>query len=114
MLKKNLTRIGLSLNRRTPIKTWVGIRSVIKFQYLGFEFIVMQKRRLRQSSLITSMKYFRCLNKKIKRFGILLRPQTEKVKAVKKRLKTVIKKILHQPRNQIYKTFNLINSILLG
>lgn len=112
--KKNLARIGLSFNRKKPIKTLVGIKSKVKFQYLGFEFIVMPKRQLRQSPLVRGMQNFYCLKKKFKGFGIFLRPQIEKVTAVKKRLKTVIKKILHQPRNQIYKTFILINSILLG
>lgn len=74
----------------------------------------MPQKQLRQSPLIKKIKNFHCLKKKIKRFGILLRPQVGKVKTIKKRLKTVIKKILHQPRDQIYKTFKLINSILLG
>lgn len=113
-LKKNLTIIGLSFKCKTPIRARVGIQSKIKFLYLGFEFIVMPKKQLRPSPLITDMKNFHGLKKKIKRFGVLLRPQIEKVKATKKRLKTVIKRILHQPRNQIYKTFKLINSILLG
>lgn len=112
--KKNLTRIGLLLKRKTPIKTWVGIRSKIKFQYLGFEFIVMPKRQLRQSPLVTDIKNSHEFKKKVKRFSILLRPQIEKVKAIKKCLKTVIKRMLHQPRNHIYKTFQLVNSILLG
>jgi hypothetical protein len=113
-LKKNLTKIGLSFNTKVPIKIWVGIRSKIKFKYLGFEFIIMPKKQLRQSPLVQSMKTLHDLTKKIERPGILLRPQIEKVKSVKKRLKTVIKRILNQPRNRICKAFKLINSILLG
>lgn len=73
----------------------------------------MPKKQLRQSPLVTDMKNFHYL-KKIKRFGILFRPPMEKVKAIKNRLKIIIKRILHQPRNNIYKTFQLINSVLLG
>ena len=112
-LTENLTRIGLLLKRKIPIKSWIGISSKVKFQYLGFEFIVMPKKQLRHSLLVTDMKSFHDL-KNIKRFGILLRPQIEKVKAIKKRLKIIIKKILDQPRNHIYKTFQLTNSVLLG
>jgi hypothetical protein len=114
-LKNNLTRIGLLLNSKIPIKVCVGIKSKVKFQYLGFEFIIMPKKQLRRSPLTRSMQNLHSLKKKKnERFGVLLRPKVEKVKAVKKRLKTVLKKILHQPRNKIYKTFKLINSILLG
>lgn len=74
----------------------------------------MPKKQLRHSPLIQSIKNLHDLKKNIEGFGILLRPQIEKVKAVKTRLKIIIKKILNQPRNQIYKTFQLINSILLG
>lgn len=113
-LKKNLNKIGLSLNSEIVTKSFVGIKSKIKFQFLGFEFIVMPKSRLRQSSLFPTRKYFYDITKNFQRFGILLRPQIDKFKALKKRLKAVIKKILHQSRNQIYYTFQMINSLLLG
>lgn len=73
----------------------------------------MPKKLLRHSPLNTGKGSFHDL-RKTKIFGILLRPYTEKVKAIKTRLKTIIKGIVHQPRNYIYKTFQLINSVLLG
>jgi len=48
-----------------------------------------------------------------KDFTIILKPSSEKVKSVKQRLKIVIKKILYQPRREIYKSFQQINSVLL-
>jgi hypothetical protein len=60
------------------------------------------------------MKIFYSIKKDFKSFGILLRPQAEKIKAIKKRLKMIIKRILHEPRDQMYKAFRLINSVLLS
>jgi 5-methylcytosine-specific restriction endonuclease McrA len=60
------------------------------------------------------MKNLYSIKKSTKGFGIILRPSPLKVKDIKKRLKVVIKRILHQPRKEIYKSFQQINSILLG
>jgi hypothetical protein len=74
----------------------------------------MPRDRLKKSPLLSNMKNLYSLKKGIKGFGIILRPCPEKVKDIKKRLKVIIKRILHQPRKEIYKSFQQINSVLLG
>lgn len=112
-LRKNLKRIGLSLNDKKT-KFFVCIKSKVKFQFLGFEFLVMARDQLKRSPLLSNMKNLHSLKEGTKGFGIILRPSPEKVRDIKKRLKTTIKRILHQPRNEIYKSFQQINSVLLG
>ena len=112
-LRKNLQKIGLSLNNEKT-KIFVCIKSKIKFQFLGYEFLVMPRDQLKKSLLLSNMKNLHSLKKGIKGFGIILRPAPEKVKDIKRRLKIVIKRILHQPRKEIYKSFQQINSVLLG
>jgi hypothetical protein len=92
----------------------VCIKSKIRFKFLGFEFLVMPMDQLKRSPVLSSLKNLRSLKKSDKGLGIILRPSLEKVKGIKKRLKVVIKKILHQPRHEIYKAFQQINSLLLG
>ena len=112
-LKKNLKRIGLSLDDKKT-KSFVCIKSKIKFQFLGFEFLIMPRDQLKCSPLLSNLKNLHCLKEGSKGFGIILRPSSEKVKDIKKRLKVTIKRILHQPRNKIYELFQRINSVLLG
>ena len=112
-LKKNLKKIGLSLNNEKT-KSFVQINSKIKFQFLGFEFIVMPRDQLEKSQLLSNTENFHSLKKSQKGFGVILRPSSEKVKNIKKRLEIIIKKILHQPHKEMYKSFDLINSTLLG
>jgi RNA-directed DNA polymerase len=112
-LRKNLKKIGLSLNNKKT-KSFVCIKSKIKFQFLGFEFLVMPRDQLKKSPLLSNMKNLHSLKEGTKGFGIILRPSPEKVKDIKKRLKVIIKRILHQPRKEIYKSFQHINSVLLG
>ena len=112
-LRKNLKRIGLSLNDKKT-KSFVCIKSKVKFQFLGFEFLIMPRDQLKRSPLLSKMKNLHSLKEGTKGFGIILRPSSEKVKDIKKRLKVTIKRILHQPRNEIYKSFQQINSVLLG
>lgn len=106
-LKKNLKKIGLSLNYKET-KSFVNISSKVQFQFLGFEFRVMLREQLKKSSLFSNIK------NSSKGFAIILRPSPEKVKDIKKRLKIVIRQILHQPRNLIYKSFQQINLTLLS
>ena len=112
-LRKNLKKIGLSLNEKKT-KSFVCIKSKIKFQFLGFEFLVMPRDQLKRSPLLSNMKNLYSMKEGNKGFGIILRPSLEKVKSIKQRLKIVIKRILHQPRREIYKSFQQINSVLLG
>ena len=112
-LRKNLQKIGLPLNNEKT-KIFVCIKSKIKFQFLGYEFLVMPRDQLKKSPLLSNMKNLHSLKKGVKGFGIILRPAPEKVKDIKRRLKIVIKRILHQPRKEIYKSFQQINSVLLG
>lgn len=112
-LKRNLKKIGLSLtNKKT--KSFINIKDKIRFNFLGFEFIVMPIEQLKKSPVLFNMKNLFSIKEAIKKFGILLRPQPKKVNEIKKQLKTAIKRILHQPRNKIYKSFQQINSILLS
>jgi 5-methylcytosine-specific restriction endonuclease McrA len=112
-LRKNLKRIGLSLNDKKT-KSFVCIKSKIKFQFLGFEFLIMPRDQLKRSLLLSNMENLHSLREGTKGFGIILRPSLEKIKDIKKRLKTIIKRIHHQPRNEIYKSFQQINCVLLG
>lgn len=90
------------------------IKSKIKFQFLGFEFLVMPRDQLKKSPLLSNMKNLHSLKAGTKGFGIILRPSLKKITEIKKRLKVIIKKILHQPRKKIYKSFQQINSVLSG
>lgn len=112
-LRKNLKKIGLSLNNEKT-KSFMCIKSKIKFQFLGFEFLVMPRDQLKKSPLLSHMKNLHSLKKGTKGFGIILRPIPVKVEDIKKRLKVVIKRILQQPRKEIFKSFQQINSVLLG
>ena len=112
-LQKNLKKIGLSLNEKKT-KSFACIKSKIKFQFLGFEFLVMPRDQLKRSPLFSNMKNFHSMKEGSKGFGIILRPSPEKIKDIKQRLKMVIKRIYQQPRKVIYKSFQQINSVLLG
>lgn len=112
-LRKNFKKIGLALNEKKT-KSFVCIKSKIKFQFLGFEFLVMPRDQLKRSPLLSNMKNLSSLKETQKGFGVILRPSQNKVKDIKQRLKISIKRILHQPRREIYKSFQQINSILLG
>ena len=106
-LKKNLKKIGLFFNNQKT-KLFINIKNKIRFNFLGFEFIMMPKQQLKLSSVLSNMK------KSVKRFVFLLRPQAKKFDEIKNYLKRTIKKILYEPRNKIYKFFQKINLILLG
>lgn len=41
-------------------------------------------------------------------------PSLERAKDIIQRLNLIIKKILYQPRKEIYKSFQQINNVLLG
>nr|WAK84998.1 hypothetical proteine [Amicula sp. isolate GU52X-4 cfCalB7] len=112
-LRKNLKKIGLFLNEKKT-KSFVRIQSKIKFQFLGFEFLVMPRDQLKRSPLFLNMKNLHSLKEAGNGFGIILRPSPDEVKNIKQRLKIVIKRILHQPRKEIYKSFQQINSVLLN
>lgn len=106
-LKKNLKKIGLFFNNQKT-KLFINIKNKIRFNFLGFEFIMMPKQQLKLSSVLSNMK------KSVKRFVFLLRLQAKKFDEIKNYLKRTIKKILYEPRNKIYKFFQKINLILLG
>lgn len=112
-LRKNLIKIGLSLNNEKT-KSFMPIKIKIKFQFLGFEFLVIPQYQLKKSHIFSNMKNLYFLKKRAKDFCIILRPSSKKLQDIKKRLKTIIKRILHQPRKNIYKSFQQINSVLLN
>jgi hypothetical protein len=47
-------------------------------------------------------------------FFCIYRPSLERAKDIIQRLSLIIKKILYQPRKEIYKSFQQINNVLLG
>ena len=113
-LKTNFKKIGFHINYNKT-KTITNIKDKkIRFNYLGFEFIIMPRHMLKYSPVLSNFKNFNSLKKGFFGFGILLKPQAIKFSNIKKKLKLEIKKILHQPRNEIYKIFQKINTILLG
>jgi RNA-directed DNA polymerase len=112
-LKKNFKKIGLLLSNEKT-KFFVNIKNKIKFQFLGFDFLVLPTKQLKKSSILSNMKNLHSIKESTKGFGIILKPSPLKIKNIKKQLKVIIKKILHQPRKEIYKSFQQINSILLS
>lgn len=74
----------------------------------------MLRKYLEKSLLFSNLKFFYSLKQNSKGFTVMLRPSVEKIKNIKKQLKIVIKKIIHQSRKEIYKSFQQINFVLLG
>jgi hypothetical protein len=60
------------------------------------------------------MKNFYYLKKINNNFFCIYRPSLERAKDIIQRLSLIIKKILYQPRKEIYKSFQQINNVLLG
>ena len=113
-LRNNFKKIGLLFNNnKTKIITNIKNKK-IRFNFLGFEFIVMPRHLLKYSPLLSNFKNLHSLKSGTYGYGILLKPLATKFSNIKKKLKFEIKKILHQPKNKIYVIFNKINSILLG
>lgn len=111
-LRKNLKKLGLSFNEKKT-KSFGCIKSKLKFEFLGFEFLVMPIDQLKRTQLRSNMKNLHSLKEAQKNFTIILRPSPGNVTDIKQRLKIAIRRILHQPRKEIYNSFQEINSVLL-
>jgi len=60
------------------------------------------------------MKNFYHLKKMNNSFFCTYLPSLDRAKDIIQRLNLIIKKILYQPRKEIYKSFQQINNVLLG
>jgi len=109
-LEFNLNRIGLTL-RYNKIKYITNFTSKIKFNFMGFEFIIIFWKVFNYTSLRLSRKLFNFFTKGLK---IILRPQISKFSEIKKKIKKTILLIHSTPQNKLYKVFNYINSLVLG
>ena len=109
---KAFSKIGLFFNS-SKTKAFNKIKKV-KFEFLGFEFIVVLKKQLKKDSLLSNAVKSCCLKKNVKMFKIILKPSSEKVSEIKQRLKKILQKVLPQSRNEMYKYFPKISSVLLN
>lgn len=112
-LKKNLKKIGLSWGN-VKTKIFVSIKSKIKFQFLGFEFLVIPNNQLKRNLLSLKMKPLFFSEQTVEGFRVIFRPDKKNFKKIKKQLKVIIRKILHQPFKKIYKSFQKINFALFN
>jgi hypothetical protein len=74
----------------------------------------MPKNQWIKNSIFFNMKNFYYLKKMNNNFFCIYRPSLERAKDIIQRLSLIIKKILYQPRKEIYKSFQQINNVLLG
>jgi hypothetical protein len=74
----------------------------------------MPRKLLRKSQLLSNLGNLHNLQKGQKGFGVLLKPKSSKLLEIKKKLKKAISRVHRVSRQQLFKTFRLINSILLG
>lgn len=106
-----LSEVGLNINY-DKTKIYRKINSKIKFYFLDFEFIVMPRKLLGKSQLLPNLGNLQDLQKGQKGFGVLIKPKSDKLLEIKKRLKEAISQVHRVSRPQLFKTFRLINSIL--
>jgi hypothetical protein len=74
----------------------------------------MPRNLLRYSNLLSNLDNLHSLQAGQKGFGVILKPKTDKILEIKKKLKKEISKIHRVNKSQLYKNFRFINSILLG
>lgn len=108
-----LFEVGFDINHNKT-KIYHKINSKVKFYFLGFEFIVMPRNLLRKSRLLSNLSNLHSLQKAPKGLGVILKPKPDKIIEIKKKLKKAISKIHRVSKSQLFKSFRLINSILLG
>ena len=111
--KLSLSKVGLSINYNKT-KIYHKIKSKVNFYLLGFEFIVMPRTMLHKTRLFPNLENLHQIQSGQKDFAIILKPKSDKILHIKKKLKEVISKIHRVSRSQLFKIFRLINSILLG
>lgn len=109
--EKRLSKIGLSLNYNKTIHLkYMSMCKKKSFQFLGFEFIIIPRSKLRYSSMLSNCKNLYVPKNEKKGLGIILRPQKEKFRIIKDIVKFCIKLLHTVNRQNIFKIFRLINS----
>jgi hypothetical protein len=112
-LKILLSNVGLSINY-DKTKVHHNVDRKVSFNFLGFEFIIMPRSLIRESRLFSNKGNLHDIQNARKGFAIILKPKNEKIMEVKTKLKKAISKIHRVSRNRLFKSFQLINSILTG
>jgi len=95
-------------------KIYHKVKSKINFYFLGFEFIIMPRNLLSKTRLFSNLGNLNQLKNGQKGFAIILKPKSDKLLKIKKKLKQAISRIHRVSRPQLFKVFRLINNILLG
>jgi hypothetical protein len=111
--KSCLAKVGLSVTFNET-KIYRKVKSKVKFCFLGFEFIIMPRNLLNKTRLFSNLGNLSRLKAGQKGFAIILKPKSDKILEIKKKLKQAISRIHRVSRPQLFKVFQLINSILLG
>jgi len=111
--KLSLLKVGLSINFNKT-KIYRKIKSKANFCFLGFEFIVTPHHLLRKTKLFSNLGNLSQLKASQKDFAIILKPKSDKILEIKKKLKQVISRIHRVSTPQLFNIFRLVNSILLG
>jgi len=109
----SLSKVGLSVNLEKT-KIYQKVKSKVNFCFLGFEFIVMPRNLLRETRLFSNLGNMNKLKAGQKGFAIVLKPKSDKILEIKKKLKQAISKIHRVNTPQLFNIFRLVNSILLG
>ena len=87
---------------------------LLDFCFLGFEFIVMPRNLLGKTRLFSNLGNLSQLKAGQKGFAIILKPKSDKIHEIKKKLKQAISRIHLVRTSQLFKIFRLVNTILLG
>jgi hypothetical protein len=111
--KSSLSSVGLSVNFNKT-KIYRNIKSKVNFCFLGFEFIIMPRNLLRKTRLFSNLGNLGQLKVGKKGFAIILKPKSDKILEIKKKLRRAISKIHRESTPQLFNIFRLVNSILLG
>jgi hypothetical protein len=111
--RSSLSKVGLSVNFNKT-KIYRKIKSKVNFCFLGFEFIIMPRNLLRKTRLFSNLGNLSQLKAGQRGFAIILKPKSDKIIEIKKKLKQAISRIHRVSTPQLFNIFRLINSILLG
>jgi hypothetical protein len=109
----SLSKVGLRVNFNKT-KIYHRVKSKVNFCFLGFEFIIMPRNLLRKTRLFSNLGNLSQLKAGKKGFAIILKPKSDKILEIKKKLKQAISRIHRVNKPQLFKIFRLVNSILLG
>ena len=102
--KSSLSKVGLSVNFNKT-KIYHKVKSKINFYFLGFEFIIMPRNLLSKTRLFSNLGNLNQLKNGQKGFAIILKPKSDKLLEIKKKLKQAISRIHRVSRPQLFKVF---------